>query len=95
MYNLYFPPLNAIPPTNCFWKITNTIIIGIIANTEPAINTCKDALRDTVIVLCKLEEIVMLLEQEKDIKSFFEAKINAAIIDRNPMAEVNLRELAS
>ena len=71
------------------------IIISESGYTGPAINTCKDALRDTVIVLCKLKEIVMLLEQEKDIKAFFEAKINAAIIDKNPMAEVNLRELAS
>ena len=40
-----------------------------------------------MIVLCKLEEIVMLLEQEKELKAFFNAKINAAIIDKNPMYE--------
>jgi restriction system protein len=71
------------------------IIISESGYTGPAINTCKEALRDTVIVLCKLKEIVMLLEQEKNIKAFFEAKINAAIIDKNPMAEVNLMELVS
>ena len=37
----------------------------------------------------------MLLEYEKELKTFFEAKINAAITDKNPMAEVNLKELAS
>ena len=71
------------------------IIISESGYTGPALTICKEALRDTVIVLCKLEEIVMLLEQEKDLKAFFNVKINAAIIDKNPMAEVNLMELAS
>ncbi len=35
----------------------------------------------------------MLLEHEKDLKAFFKAKINAAIINKNPMAEINLMEL--
>jgi restriction system protein len=71
------------------------IIISESGYTGPAITTCKDALRDTVIVLCKLEEIIMLLEQEKDLKAFFNAKIKAAIIDKNPLAEVNLMEFGS
>ncbi|MDD1762053.1 MAG: restriction endonuclease [Methanothrix sp.] len=69
------------------------IIISESGYTGPAITICKDALRDTVIVLCKLKEIVMLLEHEKDLKAFFDAKINAAIIDKNPMAEINPMEL--
>lgn len=71
------------------------IIISESGFTGPAIAICKEALRDTVIVLCKLEEIVMLLENEKNLKAFFKAKINAAIIDKNPMVDVNLMELAS
>jgi restriction system protein len=71
------------------------IIISESGYTGPAISTCKDALKDIVIVLCKLEEIVMLLEHEKDLKAFFKAKINAAMIDKNPMAEVNIKEFAS
>ena len=71
------------------------IIISESGYTGPAITICKEALRDTVIVLCKLKEIVMLLEQDKDLKAFLNAKIIAAVIDKNPMAEVNLRELAS
>jgi hypothetical protein len=70
------------------------IIISESGYTGPAIDICKEALRDTVIILCKLEEIVMLLEHEKDLKAFFRAKINAAIIDKNPMAEV-IMELES
>jgi len=65
------------------------IIISESGYTEPAIATCKEALIYGVIVLCKLEEIVILLEQEKDLKAFFKKKINAAIIDKNPMATVD------
>ena len=34
-----FVPVNAMPWTNCFWKMTNTSSIGQIAMTEPAIST--------------------------------------------------------
>jgi hypothetical protein len=63
------------------------IIISESGYTEPAITTCKEALSHIVVVLCKLEEIVILLEQEKDLGAFFKAKINSAIIDKNPMHE--------
>ena len=71
------------------------IIISESGYTGPAITTCKEALRDTVIVLCKLEEIVRLLEHEKDLRAFFKVKIDATIIDKNPMVDVNLMELSS
>ena len=61
------------------------IIISESGFTEPAITTCKEALSRIVVVLCKLEEIVILLEQEKDLRAFFKAKINSAIIDKNPL----------
>lgn len=63
------------------------IIISESGYTGPAITTCKEALSRIVVVLCKLEEIVILLEQEKDLRAFFKAKINSAIIDKNPMYE--------
>lgn len=63
------------------------IIISESGYTEPAITTCKEALSSIVVVLCKLEEIVLLLEQEKDLRAFLKAKINAAVIDKNPMHE--------
>jgi len=63
------------------------IIISESGYTIPAITTCKEALSSIVVVLCKLEEIVLLLEQEKDLRAFLKAKINAAVIDKNPMYE--------
>jgi restriction system protein len=53
--------------------------------TDAALNTCKESLGKTVIVLCLLEEIFFLLEQEKDLKSYLKEKINTAIMDKNPL----------
>ncbi|HYU75878.1 MAG TPA: hypothetical protein VEL31_24660 [Ktedonobacteraceae bacterium] len=36
------------------------------------------------MVLCDLQEIALLIEQEADIREFLRKKIQAAIVDRNP-----------
>jgi restriction system protein len=62
------------------------IFISASEYTGPAIAVCRDALRQgKVIVLCDLKEIVVLLEQEQDLKDFLKAKVRAARIDRNPL----------
>jgi restriction system protein len=63
------------------------IFISVSGYTEPAIQTCKESLTKTVVVLCELKEFIKLLEHEHDIKEFFKRKINAAIIDKNPLYE--------
>jgi restriction system protein len=63
------------------------ILISASGFSGPAIEECKGALREKVVILCKLEELVLLLEQEKDMKEFFKEKIQAAIIDKNPLFE--------
>ncbi len=63
------------------------IFISAMGYTEPAISTCKESLQKAVVILCKLQEIVLLLEQEKDLKEFLKDKINAAIADKNPFFE--------
>jgi len=63
------------------------IFISASDYTEPAINTCKESLQKAVVVLCKLEEIVRLLEQEGNLKDLLKEKIIAAIIDKNPLHE--------
>ncbi len=60
------------------------IFISVSGYTDPAIRICKESLSRTVVVLCKVEEIVRLLESEGDLKDWLEQKINAAIIDKNP-----------
>jgi restriction system protein len=63
------------------------VFISAAGYTEPAIATCKEALQRTVVVLCKLEEVVLLLERETDLRAWLKAKINAAQLDKNPMYE--------
>lgn len=66
---------------------TGGIIISASNFTEPAITVCRDALHSKVVVLSKLEEIVLLLEKEMEIRAFLKSKINAAKMDKNPMHE--------
>jgi restriction system protein len=60
------------------------IIISASDFTGPAVDTCKQALQQKVVVLCTLKEIVMLLENQHDLKEMLKKKVNAAIVDRNP-----------
>jgi restriction system protein len=66
---------------------TGGIIISASNYTEPAITECRNALFSKVVVLCRLEEIVLLLEKEMDLRTFLKSKINAAKMDKNPLYE--------
>lgn len=46
---------------------------------------CQRSLTEGVFVLCELEELVMLLKQSADMTAFLRRKIEAAVIDRNPL----------
>jgi restriction system protein len=61
------------------------IIVSASGFTEPAVTICRDALHHGVVVLCELQELVRLLEDERDLLSLLKSKINAAIIDKNPL----------
>ncbi len=60
------------------------MFISASGYTGPAIGICREALQKTVVVLCTLEELVRLLEQEKDLRHFLKDKINTAVLDKNP-----------
>ena len=49
-----------------------------------ALQDCKEALREKVIVLCRLEEFVRALEQGIELNDILKRKIDAAIINKNP-----------
>ena len=53
-------------------------------NTPAAIQSCKESLMRAVFVLAALEEIVLLLESDEDLRDFFKQKVSAAILDKNP-----------
>jgi len=61
------------------------ILISASGYTEPAIAVCKEALSQKVIVLCELEEIVMLLERRGSLKEFLKTKINVAALEKKPL----------
>lgn len=63
---------------------SRAIFISAAEYTQPAIAVCKEALQQTVITLCNLQEIVNLLEKEIDLYAFLKDKINCSIIDKNP-----------
>lgn len=67
---------------------SRAVIISASEFTEPAITTCKQALQQKVVVLCALQEIVMLLERQGDLLTFLKQKINSAIIEKNPYMKI-------
>ena len=65
--------------------VVNGIFIAEPGFTKAAVATCREALRDKLLILCELQEIVFLLEQEKPLKEFLKAKIHAAVLHKNPL----------
>ncbi len=65
--------------------VANGIFIAQPGYTKAAVATCRESLRDKLIILCELQEIVFLLEQEKPLKEFLKAKIHAAILHKSPL----------
>lgn len=68
-----------------FRDAANGIFISASGFTEPAVAHTKLALTKMVSVLCELEEIVMLLERDADVRRYFREKVQAAITERRPL----------
>lgn len=64
------------------------IFISATEFSPGALEICTEALQKTVVVLCLLEELVLLLEREGDLKEFFKDKIEAAIVDKTPFRKL-------
>jgi hypothetical protein len=60
------------------------IFISYSDYSAAAIKDCKEALRDKVIVLCRLTEFVSALEKELNLVKLLDSKIDKAIIDKDP-----------
>jgi restriction system protein len=60
------------------------IFISASEYTPAAILSCKESLARAVFVLCALEEFVLLVEQEGDLRDYLKRKVVAAIADKNP-----------
>ena len=64
------------------------IFISYSDYTAPAIATCKDSLSKVVVVLCTLQEFVLLLEGDGSLEDFLKEKIHGAIVDKQPFTRV-------
>ena len=64
------------------------IVISYSDYTSVAIGICRDTLKDAVIVLSTLEEIVFLLEGGGSLSEFMRKKVHGAIVDKQPFLRV-------
>jgi hypothetical protein len=64
------------------------IFISATEYTDPALQTCKEALAKAVVILCSLEEIVMLLERIGDLGELLRRKLQGVIVDKNPFTKI-------
>jgi hypothetical protein len=64
------------------------IFIASSGYTGPVIAECATALSQKTMMLCSLQEIVMLLQRHGDLTEFLKRKSRAAIIDKNPFLEI-------
>jgi hypothetical protein len=63
------------------------IFISASGYTPAAITSCHESLQKAVFALCKLEEIVLLLERDLPLSDFLRKKIDAAVVHKNPLFE--------
>lgn len=68
---------------------TRGVFVSATEFTEPALQTCCEALQKTVVVLALVEELIMVLERQLDLKAFLKAKVRAAQIEKKPFVRMS------
>lgn len=66
-------------------KYHGGILISNSGFKQSAIEICREALSQKYVVLCDLEEIVTLLEQNWCLKDYLGRKVGAVIMSKNPL----------
>jgi restriction system protein len=70
---------------------SRALILSASSFSAPAITTCKDALvQGKVVTLCTLQEVVMLLERQGDLREFLRTKVQKTILDKDPFPNVSM-----
>lgn len=64
------------------------IFISSSGYTEPVVKECATALAQKTMILCSLQEFVMLLQRQGDLIAFLKRKSQAAIVDKNPYMQI-------
>lgn len=63
------------------------IFISYSDYTGPAVQICTEFLNNQVVVLCKLKEIVHMLERESNLTDFLREKVDDSILRKRPYNE--------
>lgn len=71
-------------------EATRGIFISYSEYTPAAISTCREALGRMVVTLCTLHELVMLLDRGGDLRDFLKAKVQTAVLGKEPYGAVNV-----
>ena len=66
----------------------NGIFISSSGYTEGVVKECATALAQKTMVLCSLQELVMLLQRQGDLVTFLKRKVQAAIVEKNPFLQI-------
>lgn len=64
------------------------IFIASAGYTDAAVQICKEGLQKAPFVLCELEELVRALEADMALAELFRKKIQAVIIEKQPLKKV-------
>ncbi|KUZ74802.1 hypothetical protein [Burkholderia ubonensis] len=64
------------------------ILISSNGFTEAVTKECAAALTQKTLILCSLQEIVMLLHRQDDLVAFLKTKVRAAVIGKNPYHQI-------
>lgn len=94
------PPVDVVPMSRVLSNLYGrAVVAGLVISasgyTQPAIEMCKTALAQKVVVLSDVQELVLLLEQEADIRKWLRAKLEYASIHRDPYRIVLPADLQS
>lgn len=63
------------------------LVVSYSGFTPAAVDVCRTALAQRVVALCTVQEIVAVLEREGDLAAMLRAKVNAAMLRKDPWHE--------
>ena len=65
------------------------IFISYSEYTSGAIQICKESLNQAVVILCTLQEFVLLMEMEGNLEELLRQKIHGSIVNKQPLTVVS------
>lgn len=66
------------------------LFISASGYTSAAEDSAREALHQKVVILCTIEEIILVLESDGDITEFLKEKVRVALLDKNPNGQITL-----